>query len=103
MSVLNKQEFFDKLHTFIGDNSSEDAISFMEDVTDTYNDMESKSNGDGEDWKRRYEENDAAWKAKYRHRFFSSDGGNYDERMPVKEEVTAENIKIDDLFIRKEK
>lgn len=102
MSVLSKQELFDKVHSFIGDDTSEDAISFMEDVTDTYNELENRKVGDGVDWKKKYEDNDAAWKAKYTHRFFSSDGGNYDERMDNANPITAENISINDLFKRKE-
>lgn len=103
MPVLTKTALFDKLHTFIGDDTSEDAISFMEDVTDTFNDLETRSNGDGEDWKKRYEDNDAAWKAKYRHRFFNSDGGNYEPVVEDKPAITPENITIDNLFTRKEK
>lgn len=101
MPVLDKKALFDKLHTFIGDDTSEEAISFMEDVTDTYNDMETRATSDGEYWKKKYEDNDAAWKVKYRHRFFSSDGGNY-EQPQEKPEITGETIKVDDLF-RKEK
>lgn len=103
MAKLTKNELFDKLHGFIGDDTSEEAISFMEDVTDTFNDMESRANGDGEDWKAKYYENDAAWKAKYRHRFFSSDGGNYDERADETARITPDTIKVEDLFTRKEK
>ena len=102
MSVLSKNELFNKLHSFIGDDSSEEAIGFMEDVTDTFNEIENRSNGDGIDWKKKYEDNDNAWKAKYRHRFFSSDGGNYDERDDNANRVTPDNITIDDLFTRKE-
>lgn len=103
MSVLSKNDLFNKVHTFIGDDTSEDAISFMEDITDTFNEIENRANGDGEDWKKKYEENDAAWKKKYQHRFFSSGGGNYDvEDNNSTPKITPDTITINDLFSRKE-
>ena len=42
-------------------------------MTDTFNDLESKSTGDSEDWKTKYEENDTAWRKKYRDRFFNKE------------------------------
>lgn len=74
MAVLNREDFFAKLNTMIGDDTSEDALSFIEDVTDTYNELEGRAtNGsDGEDWRTRYEENDKAWRKKYRDRFFTT-------------------------------
>ena len=102
MSVLTKNDLFNKLHEYIGDSTTEESIGFMEDVTDTFNDMESRMNGDGEDWKKKYEENDKAWRAKYRHRFFSSDGGNFDVKEDESKQITPETITVDDLFTRKE-
>lgn len=53
----------------VGEDTSDEAISFMEDVTDTLNDYESKLAGDGTDWKTKYEENDKQWREKYIARF----------------------------------
>lgn len=99
MPVLDKEKFFNRLHERIGNDTSDEAISFLEDMTDTYNDLESKRNGDGEDWKKKYQENDAAWRAKYRHRFLNTDGGNY---QPMKEEDEEEvkEVTINDLFTK---
>ena len=51
----------------------DETIAFLEDVTDTLTDLETKAKGDGTDWKTKYEENDAEWRKKYTERFYSSD------------------------------
>jgi hypothetical protein len=76
MAVLDKEKFFSTLHERIGTDTSEESLNFLEDMTDTYNDLEKRANGDGEDWEKKYHELDRSWREKYRHRFFTSDGGN---------------------------
>lgn len=71
MSVLEREKFFEAVQTRIGEDTSDEAIAFIEDMTDTYNDLETRAAGDGVDWKQRYEELDEKWKKKYSHRFFS--------------------------------
>lgn len=97
MAILSRDEFFNALHDRIGDDTSDEAITFIENMTDTYTDMENRANNDGEDWHQRYIENDAAWKKKYRHRFFTGTGGNPDDE-PTPDEKTAEEITVEDLF-----
>lgn len=104
MSVLNREEFFAKLNTLLSDDTSDESIAILEDMTDTYNDMERKANGDGVDWEAKYKELDESWKKRYRHRFFSG-GSNTAETSIVddeQEEYTPESVKIDDLFEEKE-
>lgn len=77
MPVLNREAFFNRVHDVFGSDTSPENISFIEDMTDTYADLEKRANGDGMDWKQKYEENDKAWREKYQHRFFSSGGGEF--------------------------
>ena len=101
--VLNKEEFFDKLHTRLGTDTSDETINFIEDMTDTYNDLEAKAKGDGIDWEKKAKEIDEAWRAKYRHRFFSgSDGGNPNGR-DTEREIDREDIRVEDLFEKEDK
>lgn len=72
MSVLESKEFFERLQSRIGEDTSDEAITFIEDVTDTYNDILAKVNTQQEDWKKKYEENDNSWKEKYKERFFTT-------------------------------
>ena len=103
MAVLSRDEYFTRLHDRLGSDTSEEAITFLEDMTDTYNDMENRSHGDGIDWEQRYHDLDESWKARYQHRFFnggdrcsagmngeSGDPDEEDEYHP--EEVTVENL-----------
>lgn len=74
--VLSKEEFKEKLKTVIGDRTDDEALSIIEDFTDTYEDLESKTvsvEEDGENWKEKYEALDEEWRKKYRDRFFSGD------------------------------
>ena len=101
MAVLNRDDFFARMQERMGDDTSDEAISFLEDMTDTYNDLESRANGDGVDWEQKYKDNDAAWKAKYRHRFFNGDNRNVpmdDSTDDSDVGTNAEAITVDDLF-----
>ncbi len=105
MAILSKDEFFNRLNGMVGDSQSDDAISFMEDMTDTYNSLEQQAAGDGQNWEQRYRDNDAAWRKKYKSRFFSSGGGNYDPGPDTDDDPEPDPSKItfDDLFKRKER
>ena len=76
MAIRTKDELMEILRARIGDDQSDGAISLVEDISDTYDDMQSKANGDGTDWKSKYEENDAQWRQRYRDRFFNSEKTN---------------------------
>lgn len=71
MAVKTREEILESFRTKLGENPDDDSISFLEDVTDTLDDFEKRANGDGTDWKSKYEENDANWRKKYTERFFS--------------------------------
>lgn len=95
MAVLSREDFFTRINDFVGDDSSDETIAFVEDMTDTYNDIETRANGDGIDWEARYHENDEAWRKKYRSRFFSGAPMN----SPIEEKVEEKKeIEIEDLF-----
>ena len=79
MAVRSKEELMESIRARIGDDQSDEAIALLEDISDTYTDMETKANGGGEDWKSKYEANDAAWRQKYRDRFFGKGSEKEDE------------------------
>lgn len=66
MAVRKLEELMSKAKELFGDDSRDEVLEFYEDISDTYVERE----GDGEDWKSRYEENDKMWRDKYRERFF---------------------------------
>lgn len=71
MAIRSKDEILEQIQSRFGEDTSDETISFLEDVTDTFTDLETRASGDGEDWKAKYEENDREWRQKYRDRFFS--------------------------------
>ena len=108
MAVLSKDDFFKLIKSKVGEDTSDETIKFLEDITDTYNDLSNSSKSGGEDWQKRYEENDKMWREKYKERFF----GETDEIQPniepkpetkTPEEEKAETIKINDLFAPEKK
>lgn len=106
MAVLNRDDFFSAIQSIIKDDTSDDSISFVENMTDTYNSLVNSASGDGEDWKKKYEENDKMWKERYKHRFFSGKNdfvpsGSENSEQEDKEaeaQERAEHITIDNLF-----
>ena len=78
MSVKSKTVILDAIKEKFGDDTSDSTLSFLEDVSDTFDDLEAKSN-DSTDWKAKYEENDKTWRQKYHDRFFSSDEDKHDD------------------------
>lgn len=71
MAVKSREEILDSIKTRFGEQSDDETIQFLEDITDTMIDLETKAKGDGTDWKTKYEENDAKWRKKYTERFYS--------------------------------
>lgn len=95
----------------IGDSTSDDVVQMLEDITDTYKDFDARTNQSGEeDWKAKFEENDKMWREKYTKAFFSGAPtpdagvsiGPPKAPEPDPEEVRAETIEIDDLFVESE-
>ena len=99
MAVRNKADLLTALNGFIGENTSDDAISLIEDVTDTFTAFEGKD--EGEDWKVKYDQLDADWRKRYKDRFFNSPGGAVeDNKEDLIEESKAKDF--DDLFEERE-
>lgn len=72
MAVLTRDDLMSQVQAHFGEATDDASLQFIEDISDTIKDLEDKAKGDGEDWKTKYEENDKAWREKYRERFFSS-------------------------------
>lgn len=94
MAIRSKDELMNSIRGRIGDDTSDEALALIEDIQDTIIDFENRANGDGTDWKKKYEDNDKEWRTKYRDRFFS--GGVTDDN---DEPPTApKKLTFDELF-----
>ena len=91
MAVSTKEDLVARLTASFGENLSDDNISLLEDVSDTLD-----SFLDTEDWKTKYEENDASWRKRYKERF----EGKEDDRPENEPEIEHNEspTKFEDLF-----
>lgn len=95
MAVKTREDILTAIKAKLGEQTDDDTIALLEDVTDTFTDLEEKANGDGTDWKKKYEETDEAWRKKYTERFYSADPKPED---PNTETETKEIKNFSDLF-----
>lgn len=96
MAVKTRDEILEAVRSRIGDNTDDESIAFLEDITDTFTDLEEKAKGDGTDWKTKYEENDEEWRKRYTERFYSSEP---ETKEPEPKEPESEKPKtFSDLF-----
>lgn len=94
MAVKTLDEILKSVNTIIGENTSDEALTLMDDISDTFN------ANNQTDWQKRYEDNDKAWRERYRERFLTgntdldkdadSDDDDNDEQ--------AKSYKYEDLF-----
>ena len=91
--VRTKDELLASIKDRFKDDTSDETISFIEDVSDTINDLETKAS-DETDWKSKYEENDKQWREKYRDRFFNSEGSDSKQL----DEEPSKPMTFEDLF-----
>lgn len=96
MAVKTKDEIMALIKDKFSDDTSDETLAFIEDVADTFNDLETKTSGDGEDWKAKYEQNDKEWRQKYKERFFSTEPAPNPDPDPEPEDNTPKTY--DELF-----
>ena len=63
---LTKEQLLESIKNRFADDTSDETLKFIEDLTDTINDMDSS------DWENKYKENDAMWRQKYKERLFQT-------------------------------
>lgn len=68
--IRTREELLTQIRDMIGDSTDDNALSILEDVTDTYADLETRA-ADNTDWQARYNQLDQEWRQRYRDRFTS--------------------------------
>lgn len=96
MAVLSREDFMEAVRTRIGEDTSDEAIAFLENVTDTIEDYETRVNGDGTDWRAEAERIDKEWREKYIARFNSPVDNKEDDVNTEDDEIKVKTY--DDLF-----
>ena len=97
MAVRTQQEILESLKARVGDSTDDDTLAFIEDVTDTLSDYETRVS-DSNNWKEKYETNDAEWRQRYRDRFFGNSESEVVEIDNVVETETEKPMTFEDLF-----
>lgn len=78
MAVRTKEEILSVIKDRFKDDTDDSTLAFIEDVSDTINDLDTKAQSENE-WQQKYNDNDKMWREKYRDRFFSAP---IDEKKP---------------------
>lgn len=91
MAVKTKEELMSAIKAKIGEDSDDETLTLVEDLSDTLD-----SFGSSENWKTKYEENDKAWRQKYRDRFFSPTEVEEDDETDGEDGM--KNLTFDKLF-----
>ena len=93
MAILTSEELLNRVKQYVGEDTSDAALSFVQDITETVKATSTET----EDYKKKYEENDAMWRQRYRDAFFSDKPTPIDN-IPEEETETKAPEHFKDLF-----
>ena len=97
MAIKSKEDILSAIRERFAEDNSDETISFIEDVSDTFTDLENKAKGDGKDWQAEAKRIDDEWRERYKARFFSTKASEEPEfEEPEFEEPKP--LKFEDLF-----
>lgn len=85
--VKSKDDILNAIRDFLGDRTDDDALAILDDVADTLD-----ANADAETWRIKYEENDAAWRKRYKDRFSGVPDNDEEEERSDEKEYTYEEL-----------
>lgn len=95
MAVRTRDELISLVRDRMGDDHSDDALSFVEDIVDTVTEMDKNANAEN-NWKKKYEDNDKAWRQRYRDRFFN--GTHVPEEVEEPDVEKPKKLTFENLF-----
>lgn len=88
--IRTKEELLKEIKDWRPDDTSDEMISIVEDISDYYD-----ANKDNDDWRKKYEENDAEWRSKYRDRFMNPEEVKTEEKEEIEKQTPRT---FEDLF-----
>lgn len=94
--IKSKEELIEAVKASFDGNDSDAVISILEDITDTIDDLESRTES-ADEWRTKYEENDKEWRKRYIDRFSGAVESAEEPSMFVPEEEEKTN-RYEDLF-----
>lgn len=101
MAVRTREEILETIRSRIGEDTSDESISLLEDITDTMEDYETRV-ADKTDWKNKYDELDDTWRRKYIERFSGKTGEDIKNEQEEQIKDDSEPRTFDELFTERE-
>lgn len=101
--VKTTDEILELIKNKFADDTSDETLSLIEDVSDTLKEKDSLA-GSSDEWKKKYEDNDKMWREKYKSRFFTPSDGKDASDPPTPDDDGGENdeppkpMNYEDLF-----
>lgn len=87
---MTKEEYLGVIKDYTGENTDDKTLNFIEKMSGAFDEIVP-----AEDWKAKYEENDTAWRKKYKDAFFGKSAE------PVEQTEEFEPHNFSDLFKKK--
>lgn len=101
MAIKTSTEIMETLRKYLGEDVSDDAIGFIEDMNDTLAEYE-RQIADVTDWESKYRELDETWRKRYRDRFFEGgqdeDGSFIEDVNMIEEQEDEAPTTFEELF-----
>ena len=101
MAIKTSTEIMETLRSYLGEDVSDDAIGFIEDMNDTLAEYE-RQIADVTDWESKYRELDESWRKRYRDRFFEGgkdeDGSFIEDVNDIEEQEDEVPTTFEELF-----
>lgn len=85
MAVRTKEELMQTVRTFLGEDTSDEALAFVQDMSDTLGDSNAQTVAE---LRQQLQEQDASWRKKYRDTFFTEKPEKEDDDEPPKKPRT---------------
>lgn len=95
--ILTKDNFIARVNARVGESTTDDDLSFLEDMTDTYNDLESRTH---DDRIAELEAENESLRKRYRERFElgTDNTDNYGRGDEIEEDEITDTLTFEGLF-----
>ena len=97
MAIVSNEDLIQRVTALIGESTTDENISLIEDVTDTLQDYTNRTQ-DSTNWQERYTENDREWRKRYTERFSNNSSQGAENPPPPVESQIDEKLTFDSLF-----
>lgn len=106
MAIISVKDVMQSLSDYTKDRTDDVTLKFVEDMTDTINDLNSNAGTDWNkklsdkdaEWQEKLNQKDNEWRVKYRERFFQQEKNSDPDLDNDPPHETPKKLKFEDLF-----